>query len=132
MEALEAEVRVVGVSPIRCPWCHDSVSKEGTEWVACGSCLARHHSECWAEGAKCASCKAAVSLGVSAPPRAVVVRVGDPWPEVARRLERRARARRRRWYLGAGMTALLFMNALLLLAVVTTAPPLAPFIFSIF
>jgi len=38
----------------RCPFCHDEVSAE--QAVACTSCLARHHGECWDEHAQCASC----------------------------------------------------------------------------
>ena len=36
--------------------CHDDVSQESEDWVACSSCLARHHTACWQEGASCSSC----------------------------------------------------------------------------
>lgn len=50
-------------SPIRCPFCHDEVRQDdGTPWVACGGCLARHHAACWQEGRACSTCGGATSL----------------------------------------------------------------------
>ena len=43
-------------SPIRCPYCHDSIGIEDTEWVACEACLARAHTACWGELRECAAC----------------------------------------------------------------------------
>lgn len=48
-------VRVEG-SPVRCPFCHEGVRVEDGDWVACASCLARHHGECWGEGGRCGAC----------------------------------------------------------------------------
>ena len=46
----------------RCPFCHDDVSVEQNDWVACRDCLARHHSACWEEGAACGSCGSTTAL----------------------------------------------------------------------
>lgn len=43
-------------SPTRCPYCHERVEAGGAEWVACRSCLGRHHVACWAESGRCAGC----------------------------------------------------------------------------
>lgn len=43
-------------SPTRCPYCHDSIELDGGAWIACGDCLARHHTECQVEHGACASC----------------------------------------------------------------------------
>lgn len=40
----------------RCPFCHEALEPERTEWVACSQCLARHHPGCWEEGGACSSC----------------------------------------------------------------------------
>ncbi|MCA8925764.1 MAG: hypothetical protein KDD82_28405 [Planctomycetes bacterium] len=48
------EIKVSG-SLARCPYCHGDVSLD-TAWVACAECLARHHTECWDEVARCCSC----------------------------------------------------------------------------
>jgi len=40
----------------RCPYCHDDVSVEATDWVSCRGCQARHHDSCWDELGVCASC----------------------------------------------------------------------------
>lgn len=42
----------------RCPWCHDDVVVQEFRWVACATCLARHHTGCWSDGQACASCGA--------------------------------------------------------------------------
>jgi hypothetical protein len=52
-------------SPTRCPYCHNDVSPEET--VACQSCLARHHAECWNSHGTCATCGSARRL--EAPPK---------------------------------------------------------------
>ncbi|MBI3724842.1 hypothetical protein HY251_12935 [bacterium] len=54
--ALRDDVRLEG-SRARCPYCHDSVSAEGDDWVACRACLARHHEKCWQESGQCATCR---------------------------------------------------------------------------
>jgi len=129
-----AEVRIVGASPIRCPWCHDELCIAPGEWVACAACLARHHSECWQEATACASCRERASLTASAPLRTVFLRAEGPahWRDV----ERRVRARKRRWIVGTLAAGLAVANALQLLLVLvadwTTRPAIAPFIFSIF
>jgi DNA-directed RNA polymerase subunit RPC12/RpoP len=47
----------VSASRVRCPYCHDACDEQTSqEWVACASCLARHHEGCWAEEAACATC----------------------------------------------------------------------------
>ena len=46
----------VRVATNRCPFCHESVEKEGDAWVACRSCQARHHRGCWDEAENCSSC----------------------------------------------------------------------------
>jgi len=40
-------------SPVRCPYCHDTVDRDKDAWVACQGCLARHHAGCWQEGGAC-------------------------------------------------------------------------------
>jgi hypothetical protein len=58
----------VGGSRVRCPYCHDDVLAEASDWVACAGCLARHHRSCWDEGGSCSACGAADPL-VRATPR---------------------------------------------------------------
>jgi hypothetical protein len=60
------DVRVDG-SPVRCPFCHESVDVGQDDWVACAGCLARHHGECWTEGGRCGACKATEPLRRDAP-----------------------------------------------------------------
>jgi hypothetical protein len=55
-ERRHEEVSVAG-SLARCPYCHDEVAPGAGEWVACESCLARHHEACWNESGRCATCK---------------------------------------------------------------------------
>jgi hypothetical protein len=43
-------------SAIRCPFCHGDLEPAREEWVACRSCVARHHLACWAERGACSSC----------------------------------------------------------------------------
>lgn len=57
---------IVGLS--RCPFCHDAIGLETTEWVACQRCLARHHDGCWDEAAGCAACGATRALAKQALP----------------------------------------------------------------
>ena len=40
----------------RCPYCHESVRPE-TSKLACDSCMAWHHQECWQEHGKCSVCE---------------------------------------------------------------------------
>lgn len=49
--------RAKEVVAFRCPFCHDTLSIHGGEWVACQTCLARHHVKCWTEAGSCSSCK---------------------------------------------------------------------------
>lgn len=47
----------VAASALRCPFCHESVEPEASDWLACKLCLARHHEGCWVEGRRrCAAC----------------------------------------------------------------------------
>jgi hypothetical protein len=46
----------VAASRARCPFCRDEVAAEGTDWVACRGCLARHHVGCWGEHGACSAC----------------------------------------------------------------------------
>jgi len=56
-EVVRREDIVVSGSLARCPYCHSDVVPEANDWVACRSCLARHHTACWWEGGKaCATC----------------------------------------------------------------------------
>ncbi len=55
-------------SPNRCPFCHEDVAPED-EWVACKSCLARHHRDCWTESKACASCGEAAFVAREEPAR---------------------------------------------------------------
>ncbi|MEZ6185437.1 MAG: hypothetical protein R3F62_10555 [Planctomycetota bacterium] len=56
----------VTVHSLRCPYCHDGCTP--AESVACRDCLARHHSACWEERGRCASCSSIHKL-VSDSPR---------------------------------------------------------------
>src|SRR4029077_16446501 len=38
-----------GAGSSRCPFCHDTIVPARDKWVACVSCLARHHASCWYE-----------------------------------------------------------------------------------
>jgi hypothetical protein len=49
-------------SPVRCPFCHGSVGADLDDSAVCARCLARHHRECWSEGAGCASCRETEAL----------------------------------------------------------------------
>ena len=46
----------VARSFVRCPFCHAAVAPEGSDWVACRACLARHHASCWRESGRCGTC----------------------------------------------------------------------------
>jgi hypothetical protein len=62
----------VSRSATRCPYCHEDVVVAARDWVACRSCLARHHESCWAERAACSTCSEREALvSASAPPAAV-------------------------------------------------------------
>jgi hypothetical protein len=56
---------VVEASPIRCPFCHDSIETVEERWLACERCLARHHAPCWREAGRCASCASPSALARS-------------------------------------------------------------------
>ena len=60
--ALPAERSDVRVAANRCPFCHEDVQLETSEWVACRSCQARHHRDCWSEAGACGSCGTDVFL----------------------------------------------------------------------
>lgn len=62
----------VVVAGSRCPFCHDAVKPDGSAWVACAACLARHHAACWDEAGRCGACGHAARLTAEAPaaPRA--------------------------------------------------------------
>ena len=45
---------IVGTN--RCPFCHDDIQIEASDWVACFNCQARHHRTCWVETGACGSC----------------------------------------------------------------------------
>lgn len=47
----------VHLSANRCPYCHEDVQISALDWVACRSCQARHHKDCWAELQCCGACK---------------------------------------------------------------------------
>src|SRR4051794_12411777 len=47
---------VVDASPVRCPFCRETLDTKGA-WLACAGCLARHHPDCWREAGACASCQ---------------------------------------------------------------------------
>lgn len=63
------DVRVVGGSKHRCPFCHEGVDAEDPKGVVCGGCLARHHDECWLERQACSACAGTRRLVVD-PPKA--------------------------------------------------------------
>jgi hypothetical protein len=44
----------IETSHSRCPYCHDKAEAE--DRVACASCLAVHHADCWSESGRCAAC----------------------------------------------------------------------------
>jgi hypothetical protein len=46
---------------LRCPYCHETVAVEA-DWLACRQCLARHHTACWHESARCAACQGEQAL----------------------------------------------------------------------
>ncbi|HBP21622.1 MAG TPA: hypothetical protein DEA08_28040, partial [Planctomycetes bacterium] len=80
-----AERSDVRVTANRCPFCHEDVQLETSEWVACRSCQARHHRDCWSESGACGSCGTEVFLAVpaleatrSGPPTSLSV-VGWAW-----------------------------------------------------
>lgn len=57
----------VAAGVLRCPFCHDEVRTVGADWVACRSCLARHHAACWTESKKCATCGHEQSIAAGPP-----------------------------------------------------------------
>jgi len=52
----EPPVILVRSNAIHCPFCRETVDAKKKNWVACASCLARHHKKCWRESKKCATC----------------------------------------------------------------------------
>ena len=123
---METNAIRVTASPVRCPFCHDDLEL-GAAWVACGACLARHHPDCWEETSSCASCKASVPLAPTR--RTIRIEAGD-----AHRAVRRAKARRRRWVVGALVATLAVVNIGIVGIIIITAEgqAVAPFIHSIF
>jgi hypothetical protein len=59
----------VAASPVRCPFCRDEIGRRRERWVACSSCLARHHAACWLELGACATCGEGLNLPGSVAPR---------------------------------------------------------------
>lgn len=43
---------------LRCPFCHEEITPEATDWVPCGTCLGPQHRACWHESRRCAACHA--------------------------------------------------------------------------
>jgi len=60
------EIRVKN-SPVRCPYCKDTL-EEVREVVACAKCGARHHASCRAEHGRCAVCSSRELLIYSGEP----------------------------------------------------------------
>ncbi|MBX3469109.1 MAG: hypothetical protein KF878_19735 [Planctomycetes bacterium] len=55
----------------RCPFCRAALRVLGdARWVACRSCLTRHHTPCWSEGGGCAVCRDTTALAFEEPPAA--------------------------------------------------------------
>ena len=124
------DFRAASSGPSRCPFCHDDIDPSAEGWIACGACLARHHSECWFEANACASCKNPSPLvPVERPPRGRGMSV-----DVVRRERRRFDARNKRWLLGVTLAALVIANVLLvaLYLLVWRTAQVAPFIYNIF
>ncbi|MCO5172184.1 MAG: hypothetical protein M9894_38295 [Planctomycetes bacterium] len=52
----------------RCPFCRAGLRVLGdARWVACRSCLTRHHTPCWSEGGGCSVCRDATALAFEEP-----------------------------------------------------------------
>jgi hypothetical protein len=131
VEASVPEIRLIGPSPVRCPWCHDELAVATGEWLACGSCLARHHPDCWAEATACASCREPTPLAAPRPLRIVSVRA--PAGDVEKRIVRRAKMRRRFFMLGASLVIGLVLEAFVATVIVfAEGSAIAPFIYSTF
>jgi hypothetical protein len=84
----------VAQSALRCPFCHGTVEVAARDWVACRTCLARHHAACWQDGKTCASCGGRERL-VEAPGQddgasrgfiEAIARLDDAWAERRRLL----------------------------------------------
>ena len=65
----------VAASKNRCPFCHDHVNVDEAHQV-CGTCLARHHQDCWSSHGSCSNCGHASSLVPATQPE-------DPGPREA-------------------------------------------------
>jgi hypothetical protein len=107
----------------RCPFCHDDVNPASEIWIACGACLARHHSECWSEANACSSCKNPSPLVPVAGLLPVRVVRGDD----AHQKHRRIVARRRRWLLGITLGVLVLVNLIFIAWWICTGSPPLPF-----
>lgn len=49
-------------SSVRCPFCHADVLPDEPQWLACRTCFARHHTACWRECRRCATCGSEAAL----------------------------------------------------------------------
>lgn len=95
VNALPAQGFRVQGSPVRCPFCHDGLTKD---LVACAGCGARHHAPCYEEQGACASCGSSEALY---PARRAGVRPASP-PEGSRlRVERSQERVAYRWRVGS-------------------------------
>lgn len=66
-EAIALASRPGGVA--RCPYCRSDL--DPAEAVACVTCLARHHADCWEEHGECAACRGVERFaGIERTPRA--------------------------------------------------------------
>jgi WD40 repeat protein len=85
-EAVEPRIEVEN-SPTRCPYCHEGIEIAEGLWSACSACLARHHTACWDELGRCASCESVARLGPGALPAAPAPAAGTGSSGRVRRVE---------------------------------------------
>lgn len=67
---------------VQCPLCHDALADDA-QVTECADCSAAHHSECWADLARCATCAGARGRA----PAAIVV-APSPAPRATRGCEK--------------------------------------------